>query len=194
MSEHLASGSGDKQHALKLRRDDLYETPTEAVNALLKAERLPDVIWEPACGRGAIARVLRGVGKQVYATDLVDYHSSDQDCFGWDFLMEQQLPLGVQAIITNPPYKLADEFVRHALKLCPQVIMLLRLAFLESVGRSDLLDAGQLAHVHVFKNRLPMMHRDGWDGKKSTNTMAFAWFCWHRNWCGPTIIDRISWN
>lgn len=194
MSDHIASGSGDKRHALKVRKDDLYETPPEAVTALLKAESLPEVIWEPACGPGSIVRVLRGAGRQVYATDLVDYESPDQDCAGWDFLLERQLPIGVQAIVTNPPYKLADKFVRHALELCPQVIVLLRLAFLESSGRSDILDTGHLARVHVFRRRLPMMHRDGWAGKRSTNTIAFAWFVWRRDWHQPTIIDRISWN
>ena len=75
----LASGSGDKRHALKTRKNDLYETPPEAVQALLVAETLPHVIWEPACGPGSIVRALRANGRQVYATDLVDYESPDQD-------------------------------------------------------------------------------------------------------------------
>lgn len=190
----LASGAGDKRHALKPRKDDLYETPPEAVRALLRVENLPGVIWEPACGPGSIVRVLRSTGRQVYATDLVDYESADQDAAGWDFLMETQLPLGVQAIVTNPPFKNGAEFVTKGLSLCPVVVMLLRLAFLESATRSDILDGGHLARVHVFRNRLPMMHRDGWEGPKSTNTMAFAWFVWDRNHVGPTELHRISWD
>ena len=190
----LASGSGDKRHALKVRKNDLYESPPEAVAALLRAENLPGVIWEPSCGPGAIVRVLRASGRQVYATDLVDYDSPDQDEAGWDFLLEQQLPIGVQAIVGNPPYKLAGQFVSHGLDLCPKVIMLLRLAFLESEGRSDILDGGDLARVHVFRDRLPMMHRDGWEGPKSTSTMAFAWFVWERGWNKPTELRRISWK
>ena len=91
----LASGTGNKRAPLDQRGDDLYETPVEAVTALLRAETLPPVIWEPACGPGAIVRTLRAAEHQVYATDLVDYASPDQDCAGWDFLMERQLPLGV---------------------------------------------------------------------------------------------------
>lgn len=190
----LASGSGDKRHAVKVRKDDLYETPPEAVAALLRVENLPSVIWEPACGPGSIVRVLRASGRQVYATDLVDYESADQDESGWDFLMETQLPLGVAAIVSNPPFKNAATFVRKALDLCPQVVMLMRLAFLESAGRSDILDGGHLARVYVFRNRLPMMHRGGWEGHKSTNTMAFAWFVWDRQHVGATELHRISWN
>ena len=121
----------------------------------IEAEDIPFVVWEPACGPGAIVRVLRATGRQVYATDLVDYESPDQDAHGWDFLLETQVPIGVKAILTNPPYKLAHEFVAHGLELCPLVIMLLRLTFLESESRSDILDCGKLARVHVFRNRLP---------------------------------------
>ena len=66
----------------------------------------------------------------VYATDLVDYDSPDQDQAGWDFLQQTQLPIGVQMILTNPPFRLANQFVAHAIHLCPKVIMLARLAFL----------------------------------------------------------------
>lgn len=194
MTGNLASGNGDKRHAIKVRKDDLYETPPEAVAALLRAENLPDVIWEPACGPGSIVRVLRASGRQVYATDLVDYDSPDQDHAGWDFLMETQLPLGVKAIVSNPPFKNGAEFVAKGLSLCPKVIMLLRLAFLESEGRSAILDGGDLARVLPFRDRLPMIHREGWEGPKSTNAMAFAWFVWDRDWNKPTELRRISWQ
>lgn len=184
----------DTKAALSDRKNDLYESPPEAVRALLTAEKLPLTIWEPACGPGSIVRVLRAAGHQVYATDLVDYQSLDQDASGWDFLSERQLPIGVEAIVTNPPFKNAAEFVAHALELCPRVIMLLRLAFLESTKRSPILDGGHLARVHVFRNRLPMMHRDGWEGPKISNPTAFAWFVWDRNHGAPTELRRLSWE
>jgi hypothetical protein len=190
----LSSGTGNKRALLAERGDDLYESPPEAVRALLRAETLPEVIWEPACGPGVIVRELRAAGHQVYATDLVDYQSRDQDQAGWDFLMERQLPIGVQAIVTNPPFKTAGEFVAHALELCPKVVMLLRLAFLESDKRTPILDTGHLARVHVFRKRLPMMHRAGWEGKHSNSGMAFAWFVWDRAHEGPTELHRISWD
>lgn len=106
----------------------------------------------------------------------------------------ESLPIGVQAIVTNPPFKNAGEFVSHALELCPHVVMLLRLAFLESQKRSPILDNGYLARVHVFRKRLPMMYRHGWDGPTNSNSgMAFAWFVWDRNHSGPTELHRLSW-
>jgi hypothetical protein len=186
--------TGNKRAALKERKDDLYETPAVAVEALLRVETLPKVIWEPACGPGAIVRVLRDAGHKVYATDLVDYESSDQDESGWDFLMERQLPLGTEAIVTNPPFKNVEPFVAHALDLCPRVVMLLRLAFLESDRRRPILDNSSLARVHVFRKRLPMMHRADWAGRKRDSGMAFAWFVWDRPHSGPTELHRLSWE
>lgn len=56
--------------------------------------------------------------------------------------------------------------------------------------------------VNVFTRRLPMMHRDGWDGKKSTSQMNTAWFVWERSggpnakqpYPGPTIVNRVDWK
>lgn len=191
--------TGNAKAALAERGNDLYESPPVAVEALLKAENLPEVIWEPACGPGSIVRVLRAAGKQVYATDLVDYDSPDQDESGWDFLLERQCPIGVQAIVTNPPFKNAEQFVEHGLSLCPKVVMLLRLAFLESERRRKILDCGEFARVLVFRNRLPMMHRDGQGivaaEKQTSSAMAFAWFVWDRNHNGaPIELKRLSWE
>lgn len=180
-------------HVLADRKDDLYETPPEATRALLQVETFPLNIWEPACGRGAISYVLRQAGFGVWSTDLVTYGGFTPDEGGVDFLMETRAPPHCSAIITNPPFKLANEFVRHALTLCPKVVMLLRLAFLEATGRSDILE-GALSRVHVFRNRLPMMHRDGWTGPRAPSSTAYAWFVWDAEHEGSTIINRISWE
>ena len=103
------------RHRLRDRGDDLYETHPVATRALLCAENLPARIWAPGSGRGAIVNVLRDAGHFVVATDLVDHAMNDQECPGVGFLMEPRAPDGVQAIVTNPPYKLAAEFVRHGL-------------------------------------------------------------------------------
>jgi hypothetical protein len=186
--------TGSLRHPVADRKDDLYQTPPEAVHALLRAEQLPSAIWEPACGPGAIVRILRTAGHTVIATDLVDYASPDQDEGRVDFLLERHAPLLADCIVTNPPFKNADAFVAHALNLCPKVIMLLRLAFLESDRRRSILDNGTLARVHVFRKRLPMMHRADWEGRKANSGMAFAWFVWDRNHSGPTELHRISWE
>lgn len=177
---------------------DLYETPECAVRALLEVERIPPgIVWEPACGPGAIARALRSAGHMVYSTDLVDYSSPDQDAARVDFLMEHQLPslAAIGSIITNPPYMNGEAFVLHALTFgVAKVCMLLRLAFLESQRRTTILEKAGLARVHVFRNRLPRMHRGGWKGNKTSSSIAFAWFVWCHGHTGPTELHRISWK
>ena len=178
------------RHPLADRGHDLYETPPVAVRALLDAEWLPNRIWEPACGPGVIVRELRATGRAVLASDIVDYGCPGQT-------VEDFLTIGApeaDCIVTNPPFKDAAAFVAHALELCPRVIMLLRLAFLESERRRSILENGTLARVHVFRNRLPMMHRDGWTGPKTSSTTAFAWFVWDRSHRGPTALHRLSWS
>jgi hypothetical protein len=182
-----------QRHPLAERGDDLYETPSVAVDALLRVEKIPHRVWEPACGHGNIVKVLRAAGHDVLATDLVAY-GDPTALYRRDFLMERLLPPGCKAIVTNPPYKLVEEFVAHAIEICPLVIMLLRWAFYESDRRSDILEDCGLARIHCFRKRLPMMHRAGWEGRKANSGMAFAWFVWDRSHAGPTMIDRISWE
>jgi hypothetical protein len=178
--------------ALRVRRDDVYETPAEAVAALLRVEDVPPVVWEPACGPGAIARVLRAHGRRVIATDLLDHASPDQDAIRWDFLLERSAPPGCDCIVTNPPFKLAGKFVEHALRLCPRVIMFLRLDFIEGARRSSILDCGRLARIYVFADRVPMMHRVGYQGRQlDKSRICFAWFVWDRNHHGDAALRRI---
>jgi hypothetical protein len=170
---------------------DLYETPPVATAALLRTERLPHGIWEPAAGRGAIARVLRDHEHAVIASDIYDYGNLH---FVGDFLAQKRMPAGCDCIVTKPPFNIAEKFVAHALKLSPLVILLLRLAFMESERRCGILEDRGLARIHVFRKRLPMMHRDQWAGRRANSGMAFGWFCWSRDCTGPTTIDRISWE
>jgi hypothetical protein len=177
-------------HALSERGADLYATPPCAVEALLRVEKLPHWIWEPAAGRGAIVNVLRDRGHAVIASDLIEYGFPLH--FVGDFLSQTKMPAGCEAILTNPPYQIADKFTRHALELAPKVYLLLRLAFLESIRRTDILERRGLARVHIFRSRLPFMHRDSWKGPRASSAIAFAWFCFDRDHRGPTVLDRIS--
>src|SRR5215469_3658724 len=166
-------------------------TPPCVTEALLRHVQLPHRLWECACGNGTgILDPLRAAGHEVIGSDLVDY--GRPDCF-WrrDFLMETKMPDGCHGIITNPPFKLVEQFVAHALELSPFVVMLLRLAFFESERRRAILEDCGLQRILCFRKRLPMMHRAGWEGRKASSTIPFAWFCWNRSHEGSAIIDRI---
>jgi hypothetical protein len=180
------------RHATRVHIDDCYDTPPCAVRALLKVEHIPRHVWEPAAGTGNIASVLRAHGHEVFASDKLD--RGCPGVFVFNYLRPLRMPLAPDAVVTNPPYRFARRFVELSLERAPLVCMLLRLAFLESSARAGILDGGKLSRVHVFANRLPMMHRAGWTGKRASSAMAFAWFVWDRNYRGPTLLDRIFWE
>jgi len=83
---------------------DAYFTCPEAIRSLIVLEgpRLPQRIWEPAAGDGAIVRELIASGRKVVASDVQDYGLVD-------YLTAPQM-VGVDGIVTNPPFKLAIEF------------------------------------------------------------------------------------
>jgi tRNA G10 N-methylase Trm11 len=78
---------------------EFYPTPPEATRALLSVERFEGTIWEPACGDGAISKVLEAAGYYVISTDLID---RGYGTGGVDFLKTTEA-LG-RNIVTNPPY------------------------------------------------------------------------------------------
>lgn len=197
MAETLLNMStGNRVHSIKDRGDDLYETPEVATRTLLAVEDVPRVVWEPACGPGAIVRVLRAAGREVIAHDLVDWGCPDSVARR-DFLMERKAPDGAECIVMNPPFKIAEEFVEHAIETVPEVYALLRVAFLEGLRWERALRP-HLARVHVFAPRLPMMHRAGWDGPVNSNSgMAFGWFSFQRHWArkgGQPTINWVNWK
>ena len=79
--------------------NEFYPTPPEAVRALLSVEQFDGSIWEPACGEGAISKVLSAAGHQVVSTDRFAYGFGET---GVDFLAEQTPR--ARHIVTNPPY------------------------------------------------------------------------------------------
>jgi hypothetical protein len=146
---------------------------------------LPIRCWD-ICGsdEDQIALRLRAHGRQCVATDIaID---------GIDFRTRRQAPPGVEAIVMNPPFSLGAEFVLHGLRLVPKVLCLQRIQFLESEARAALFDAGKLARIHVFRNRVPRMHLTGWQGKQASPAMVLAWYVFERDHDGSKpVLDWI---
>jgi hypothetical protein len=119
------------------QRDDFYPTPPRATKALLSVEKFEGDIWEPACGDGAISKILQEEGYTVLSTDLIDRGFGEG---GVDFLLDYRTR--ATNIITNPPFKFAEEFVRHALsRSSGKVAILARLAWLEGKARKRLYES-----------------------------------------------------
>lgn len=167
--------------------DDFYATPRSTVEQLLAVESFNGSIWEPACGDGAISRVLQERGYEVVSTDLVDRGYGQH---GIDFLMERK-PLA-DHVITNPPFKLATEFATHALGLVSgKIAMLLKVGFLEGPTREALHHS--LTRVWVIRRRITFL-KSGKEFARSNGKggiHAYAWFVWDRRHSGPVTLGWL---
>ena len=181
--------------------DDFFETPKVATCTMLNNVNIPrDVIlWEPACGHGAISKILEKMyPNQVLSTEL---NTDRYGVGGVDFLKDGAnfKPQGRFWVITNPPFKLANEFVRKAFEYgAERIIFLLRFNYLESGKvREDILNNGHLLRVLLMKERL-QMYPYGWTGKKGSATQNHAWFIWDKNYTATVpsevVVRRVSLN
>lgn len=110
---------------------DDYPTPAGFIRPLLRFLELDPTtsIWDPCAGAGHLVRCLLDEGFMDVRWD--DLHYNKRDFF------ESEI-VNVDWIITNPPYKLAEPFVRRSIFSAREgVAMLMNTAFLESVGRAE---------------------------------------------------------
>lgn len=169
---------------------DFYPTPSWATRALVENESFRGPIWEPACGDGAMVKELKK-RNLVHGSDLHNHGYGDGVRSKADFLKATTMRHGCVNIATNPPYSCADEFVLHALKLCPRkVVFLLRLSFLEGIWRQrNLFKHYPPARLWIFSERITFYRKGA--KRKGSGTLAYAWFIWEKNHQGPTEIKWL---
>lgn len=142
---------------------DYYTTDPTAVEQFIKhyhdyfgsfVHNADTRIWEPACGCGNISKVLESNGYKVISTDL---HDRGYGRSGVDFLTTYK-PLTCDTIITNPPYALADEFVKHAMDILPRdgrYFALMNLSYLAGQKRfKEIYNNGYLHAIYVYPHRI----------------------------------------
>lgn len=183
-----ASNHTDKEREV----DDYYATDSIAIDALLEKAHLSLNVWECACGAGDLSRRLAERGFIVKSTDLVD---RGYGTGGVDFLSCRDRFDG--DIITNPPYKHAQEFIEHALKLIPngnRVFMFLRLQFLEGKARRELFERGQFKTLYVSSSRILCAKNGDFEGmrKAGGSAMACGWFEFEKGYYGKPTIEWIN--
>src|SRR5580692_5481915 len=117
---------------------DDFPTPPWATRGLIehvlhdKLSLTKQTCLEPACGAGHMAKVLKEYFAQVQCTDAYDYGYGTRR----DFLSKPYAEGSFDWVITNPPFRLAEEFLMTALGVARHgVAILARTVFLESAGR-----------------------------------------------------------
>ena len=167
--------------------NDYYATEPKAVELLLQKEKFSSIILEPSCGEGHISRVLLDNGYAVKSSDLIDRGFGEvKDFFEVDEFCGD--------IITNPPYKVALDFVKHSLDIIPEgnkVAMFLKLQFLEGKARKEFYKENPPKKIYVASGRLKCAKNGKFEEFKSS-AVAYAWFVWEKGYQGSPEIDWIN--
>lgn len=174
---------------------DDFPTPRWATRALMETvlaghDLSKASCWEPTCGRGFMASTL--------SERFASVRSSDIQPFGYgetrDFLDVRSTSNDPSDhpdwIITNPPFRYAEEFARRAIGLA-QIgsAMLVRTGFIEGAGRyRRLFQVHPPKVVAQFVERVPIL-RGRVDPKASTAT-GYCWLIWEGN-ASETLLAWI---
>jgi len=121
-----------------------------------------------------MAKVLKEYFGEVRSSDAHDYGYGPVR----DYLAFPYETKAVDWVITNPPFRLAEEFVIRSLDVARTgVAVLVRTVFLESVGRYDRLFKIHPPSVFAqFVERVPMVK--GRLDAKATTATGYAWLVW----------------
>lgn len=168
--------------------NDYYATEPKAVELLLEQERFRNNILEPACGEGHMSVVLSNHGYNVRSSDIVDRgFGVVQDFF--------EIAKWGGDVITNPPYKFAQQFVEHALEITEanaKIAMFLRIQFLEGKARRKLFDTLPPKKIYVASRRLHCAKNGNFEEFNNSSAQCYAWFIWENGYNGDTVVKWIN--
>lgn len=182
---------------------DFYQTPQALADAM--AVRLPEPGLDPKTHEPCLSFGLRVLdpcaGNGVFGRSIRTFrpkatlHEIDVSPQGPGIEMLDFFSLGCtegrifDVIIGNPPYSLAEQFIRHALSLAPEVHFLLRLNFLEGQKRRAFWKEHPVSHVAVLSRR------PSFTGK-GTDATAYAVFVWKPRLtraAAPATLTHLDW-
>lgn len=156
------------------------ETPMKTLSCL-----------EPAANRGYMVKALREYFGEVQASDVHDYGNGGTVR---DFLDDPYPAKSFDWVITNPPFRLAEDFILRSLEVSRVgVAMLVRTMFVESRGRyRNLFTPYPPARVAQFVERVPMVK--GRLDKEASTATGYCWMIWLHGHKGPTELFWIPPN
>ena len=150
------------------KEDDWYATPIEPTVAALGAVKFDGVLHECACGDGAIGQAAERLGYKVVANDINPRGYGVKRNF---FTIER--PVG-HNILSNPPWNLAEEFIRHGLKLNPRkMLFLLKSTYFHAKCRAALFEEHPPSVIYPLTWRLDFKN-------KGRPVVECSWYLWER--------------
>lgn len=172
--------------SIELRpKNDFYETPVSLTWELLKTDVLKGVktILEPCCGKYQISKPLEEAGFKVTSEDI---------CYGQDFLKTKHQKGEFDAIVSNPPFSNFDEIVLKAKEICNLVVVIGKVTMFGAHNRNVSGFWNGLKDVYIFDRQVEYRtpHRD--DGKFLVGMLVSGWFVFDNNYYGDPKLHMID--
>lgn len=197
--------------------DDLYQTPPDLAALICKtiAARHPRIanrgadaiIVEPGCGEGSFLDAFKTVwpNAQRLGLDLNPALVQIARENGHTAIVQNVLEMpkdgihpdtpinllgGFDAVIGNPPFSYADDFIRTFLpRLAPGGVLCFLLRMNYSGGQERFRTLWKV-HKPSFIGLFPV--RPGFTPDGKSDSVEFAMFLWEAGYTGPTVFDWID--
>jgi hypothetical protein len=174
--------------------DDHYVEPSWCVERLLDCYPDLSALHDPCCGFGTIVDVALGRGLAASGSDLVDRARGRFPV--QDFLTDRSRHVN---ICVNPPFKIAEQIVRHAITVVHPggiVAVIAQAKFLASQSRYPIFSAPSMERVIVFSRRPSMppgkMLAEQGEACRGGGSIDFIWAVWRVGKTTPGAI--IEWT
>ena len=183
---------GASNHSQHERQShDYYATEPKAVKLLLQLEKFEGGIWECACGEGHLSEEMKRLGHNVFSSDIVNRGYADEII---DFLgIENNTPTNYN-IITNPPYKYANQFILKSLSLMQEnkkLALFLPIRYLEGKERKNIFKNHPPKTIYVSSSRLKCAMNGKFEEMKGS-AVSYAWFIWEKGYKGKTQLEWFN--
>ena len=187
------SNMGATNHFDSVRQnEDYYATEPKAVRLLLEKELFGSQIWENACGEGHLSLEMESLGYDVFSSDLIDRGFGDGTL---DFLSLTEYYSEFDTnIISNPPYKYANEFIEIGLQVIRygyKMAYLLPIRYLEGKERRKIFDKFPPRKVYVSSSRIKCAKNGNFD-ELDGSAMSYAWFVWEKGFKGKPTLEWFN--
>ena len=187
----------------KREENDFYATDPYAIDKSIRFFEeigISNNLWEPACGNLHLSCRLKEYGYNVVSSDLIKRNNY---CTQLDFFDSVEMLENSEDIITNPPFKFAEDFVTKSMMLLNNgrfALFFLKIQFLETRARAELFKNCGLKYVGVFSDRICCARNGDFDkyskqdkitGQYRGGTQCYAWFVFQKGYNGEPVLKFI---